>query len=64
MADYTSTEKIPCDAVPCGRCELSRAQVEMIRKMEQIELLGKKKGGAINAFYKPDQGWLITIKMR
>ena len=64
MTDYTTCRPLECDAAPQGECELSRAQVEMIRKMELVEILGKMKGGSINAFYKPGQGWLITYKAR
>ena len=64
MTDYTPTERIDCNAVPCGRCKFSYAQVEMMRKMELVEKLGEHKGGVINAFYKPGEGWLITYKLR
>ena len=64
MTDYTSTTRVECDASPAGECQLSRAQVEMVRKMELVEALGKHKGGVINAFYKPGHGWVITYKLR
>jgi hypothetical protein len=64
VSDYTSTVRIECDASPIGECELSRAQVEMIRKMELLEILGRHRGGMINAFYKPGLGWKITPSWR
>jgi len=64
VTDYTACRPLECDAAPAGECELSRAQVETIRKMELVEKLGQHKGGVINAFYKPGQGWLITYKLR
>jgi len=64
MTDYTSTARLGCDAAPCGQCDFTRAQVEMMRKMELVEKLGKRKGGVINAFFKPGEGWLITYKLR
>jgi hypothetical protein len=36
----------------------------MVRKMELLESIAKHNGGVINGFYKPGQGWLITIKAR
>lgn len=64
MTDYTTCRPLECDASPAGECELSRAQVEMIRKMELLEKIAKHNGGVINGFYKPGSGWLITIKAR
>jgi len=64
MTGYTPCTPVECD-LPCGGdCSLSRAQVEMIRKMELVEKIGKHRGGVINAFYKPGEGWLITYKLR
>jgi hypothetical protein len=64
MTEYTSTTRVDCAAAPGGQCEFTHAQVEMMRKMELVEKLGEHKGGVINAFYKPGEGWLITYKLR
>jgi len=64
VTDYTACRPLECNASPSGECELSRAQVEMIRKMELVEILGSHKGGVIDGFYKPGEGWKITYKLR
>ena len=64
MTDYTTCRPLECNAAPRGECELSRAQVEMIRKMELVEIVGRHRGGVINAFYKPGLGWKITPSWR
>jgi hypothetical protein len=64
LTDYTPCDPVGCGYSPNGECDLHRAQVEMADKMKIVERIGKYKGGVINAFYKPGQGWLITIKAR
>lgn len=64
MEKYTPCLPLPCDASPTGCCGLTRAQVEMMRKMQLVEKLGRHRGGVINAFYKPGHGWMITYKLR